>query len=71
MSRRDIVWYGRAFVWIGCALLLLMAFTGKQIGFVSVVSVLGAMIGVCLLMYAIPRRANRPRVGEGEVDPDV
>jgi hypothetical protein len=54
MSRKDLTWYGRACVWIGTGLLLLMAFTGAQVGPVSVLAVLGIVVGAVLLIYAIP-----------------
>lgn len=69
MSPRDLVWYGRAGVWIGAVLLLLMAFTGAQVGFVTVLSVIGIIAGIILLVYAIPfRSSGKNREVNGEAD---
>ena len=54
MSRGDAVWYGRVAVWIGTALLLLMAVTGTQIPYVSVVAVAAIVVGLILLVWTIP-----------------
>ena len=71
MSRSDIVWYGRAGVWLGVGLLLLMAFTGAQVEAVSVFAVIATIVGLVFLFYAIPWRAASPRnetSAGGEVD---
>ena len=65
MSRSDCIWYGRACVWLGVALLLVMAFTGAQVGFVSVIAVFATIVGIGLLLYAGPfnRSEDKPRAG--------
>lgn len=72
MTERDVVWYGRAAVWVGAALLLLMAFTGAQIAVVSILSVLGIITGTIMLLYAGPFGTQSRRKTNGNVDgPDA
>jgi hypothetical protein len=59
MNPSDIVWFGRAGVWIGSALLIAMAVTGAQVGTVSIIAVVGIVIGAAFLLYAIPFREDR------------
>ena len=54
MQQFDVVWYGRAAAWVGAALILLMAVTGRQVALVTVAAVLGLIIGMALLLYSIP-----------------
>ena len=54
MKLQDLVWFGRAFVWIGVALLLLMAFSGRDIAPLSTIAVIGTIAGIALLLYAGP-----------------
>jgi hypothetical protein len=54
VSHFDAAWYGRAGAWIGGLLLLIMALTGRQVAVVSVVAVIGLIVGTGLLLYSIP-----------------
>jgi hypothetical protein len=54
MSQGDLVWYGRAGVWLGSALLFIMAFLGIVLPVVTVASVLSVVFGAVLLVYSIP-----------------
>lgn len=66
MKTADITWYGRAAVWIGVALLLLMAVAGHQVAIVTVLAVLAVIAGIVLLIYAIPFRGHAVLVDDGE-----
>jgi hypothetical protein len=68
VSDRDLVWFGRAGVWIGVSLLLLMAFSGAQVAFVTVFAVFIIIVGVALLIYAIPlgRQVRMPKLSQSE-----
>lgn len=54
MQHFDVVWYGRAAAWVGAALILLMAVTGRQVALVTVAAILGLIVGMGLLLYSIP-----------------
>lgn len=64
MDQFDAVWYGKAGVWIGSVLLVLMAVSGKQVAFVTVLAVLGVGAGVSLLLYSIPFGSEEHRPEE-------
>jgi hypothetical protein len=70
VSRSDINWYARSAVWLGVALLLLMAFTGAQVAVVTILAVVGICTGVVVLIYTIPWRATSPSdATSGHYDP--
>ena len=71
MNQPGSVWYGRACVWLGCALLLLMAFTGGQVGLVSVIAVASVAVGIVLLLYAVPWRGSKARLDSSREDSGV
>lgn len=58
MRQFDAVSCGRAGVWTGSGLLLVMAMTGRQNALLSVLSVFAVAIGVVLLLYSIPRKSR-------------